>query len=131
MTSLCRSEEMAGARVLIIDDEHLVREAMCEMLEFEGIPCISAADGAAGVASVEQQGDGVGLVILDLTMPGLSGPETFRKIRAIAPVLPIVLSSGHDEAQALGPLEGENVAGYLQKPYPLSHMVDLVRKLLG
>ena len=125
------SEEMAGARVLVIDDEKLVRDAICEMLELEGIPFVSAADGAAGLASFEQHGDRVGLVVLDLTMPGLSGQETFLKIRAIAPGLPIVLSSGHDEAQALAPLEGENVAGYLQKPYPLSQMVDLVRKLLG
>ena len=125
------SEEMAGARVLVIDDEKLVRDAMCEMLELEGIPFVSASDGAEGLTSVEQHGDRVGLVVLDLTMPGLSGQETFLRIRAIAPGLPIVLSSGHDEARALAPLEGENVAGYLQKPYPLSQMVDLVRKLLG
>ena len=125
------SEDTAAARVLVIDDEDVVRDVMCDMLEAEGMPCLSVGNGAAGVALVERHGDGIGLVILDLMMPGLSGEETFRKIRATAPGLPIVLSSGHDRAAALAPLEDETVAGYLQKPYPLSEMVVLVRKLMG
>ena len=124
------SEETAAARVLVIDDEDLVRDAMCDMLDLEGIPFLSAEDGAAGIALVEQHGDGIGLVILDLMMPGLSGEETFRKIRAKAPGLPIVLSSGRDRAHALAPLENEAVTDYLQKPYALSDMVGLVRKLM-
>ena len=125
------SEEKSGRRVLVIDDEVLVRDAMCDMLGLESIPFFSAEDGAVGLSLIEQHGDRIGLVILDLTMPGLSGEETFRKIRATAPELAIVLSSGHDEAEALAPFEGESVAGYLQKPYALSDMVELVRKLLG
>jgi len=125
------SEETIAGRVLVIDDEDLVRDAICDMLDLEAIPFLSAEDGAAGVAFVEQHGDGIGLVILDLTMPGLSGEETFRRIRATAPGLPIVVSSGHDRAAALAPLEDENVADYLQKPYALSDMVGLVRKLMG
>lgn len=88
------SEETIAVRVLVIDDQDPVREAMCDMLDLEGIPFLSAEDGAAGVAFVEQHGDGIGLVILDLTMPGLSGEETFRRIRATAPGLPIIVSSG-------------------------------------
>ena len=125
------SEDAAAARVLVIDDEDLVRDVMCDMLDVEGIPFLSVGNGSAGVALVEQHGDDIGLVILDLKMPGLSGEETFRRIRATAPGLPIVLSSGHDKAEALAPLADEIVAGYLQKPYALSDMVVLVCKLMG
>ena len=131
MAPLPMSEQIPAARVLVVDDEDLVRDAMCDMLDLEGIPFLSAEDGAAGVALVERHADGIGLVILDLTMPGLSGEETFRKIRARAPGLSIVLSSGRDRATALAPLANEAVAGYLQKPYSLSEMVGLVRRLMS
>ncbi len=124
------SEEIAGARVLVIDDDAMVRAAMCDMFDLSGIPALSAEDGTTGLALVQREGDRISLVVLDLTMPGLSGEQTFRRIRATAPKLPIILSSGHDKDHALVPFAGENVAGYLQKPYALAEMVALVRSLL-
>ena len=121
----------AAGRVLLIEDDETVRFAICDMLDLEGIPCLAAEEGSRGVALAREHGGAIGVVVLDLQMPGMSGEETFRALRALAPELPIVLSSGHEEAHALGGFEDESVAGYLKKPYPLSEMVALVRHLLG
>ena len=74
-------EDTAAARVLVIDDEDVVRDVMCDMLEAEGMPCLSVGNGAAGVALVERHGDGIGLVILDLMMPVMGGLTFLKKLR--------------------------------------------------
>jgi len=67
-------------------------------------------------------------VILDLTMPVMSGEEALAKMKAVNPNVPIVLSSGFNEAQALHRFEGKGLAGFLQKPYKAGALVEAVRR---
>ena len=88
--------------LLLIDDEEAVRDMVGEVLEQEGVSVLRAEDGARGVALFRDQRERVDLVLLDLSMPGLSGEETFRRLREIDPGVPVILSSGYDHDEARG-----------------------------
>ncbi len=78
--------------VLIIDDERQIRETIRDILELESVPVLMAATGTDGIAEFVANQDQVGLVILDLYMPGLSGVDTFAALRALDPSAKIILS---------------------------------------
>ncbi len=105
--------------VLVIDDEELVRNVSKLMLERIGYSVLLAADGAAGIALFEQHAPAVATVLLDLTMPGLSGLETAARLRQLDPGVPIVLASGCSEDEAAARFAGLGLAGFLQKPFQI------------
>jgi two-component system cell cycle sensor histidine kinase/response regulator CckA len=115
--------------VLVIDDEQPVREALSDILEMDGVPVLSAADGREGVAMFAQHHDEVGLVILDLVMPVMGGAETLRQLRQVAPSAKILLSSGYDECEMAQRLV-EQPSAFLQKPYDLDAVLAKVHALL-
>ena len=67
-------------------------------------------------------------MLLDLSMPGLSGEETFEALRAIDPSVRVLLSSGYSEAEATRRFVGRGLAGFLQKPYRPGALVEAVRR---
>lgn len=114
---------VAPQRVLIIDDEEPVREAVSDILDMEGVPVLVAADGALGLELYRQWQAEVRLVLLDLSMPGLSGEETFHALRRINPDVRVVLSSGYSQTEAARRFINEPVAGFLQKPYDVEALI--------
>ena len=76
-------------------------------------------------------GPALHLVIMDITMPGLSGIETWSQLRKTHTELPIIMSSGHPQ-EALQDLEGWNIAydGFIQKPYRSQSLLLVVASLL-
>ncbi len=117
--------------VLVIDDERQVREAVSDILELEEINLLTAANGQDGVAIFSNHQDHIGLVILDLSMPGMSGIETFAALREIEPAAKIILSSGYTETEILQNMAGARPTGFLQKPYQLEAMINIVKKHLS
>jgi len=117
--------------VLIIDDERQVRETIRDILEMEAVPAFLAADGEAGIAAFIANQDQIGLIILDLYMPGLSGLETFAALRELDPSAKIILSSGYSKAESLEKLENSKPTGFLPKPYRLQTILHLVAEHLA
>jgi CheY-like chemotaxis protein len=111
--------------VLVVDDERLVREVARKALERSGYHVLSAESGRAAVDTLRTHGE-IEAVVLDLSMPGMSGEETLENLRAIRPDLKVIISSGYNEAEALRIFGGQRIAGFLQKPYSVQ---DLARKL--
>ncbi len=127
------AEVAAGGQdrvVLVIDDEQPVREAVTDILELEEVPVICAADGAQGVALYRQYAARISLVLLDLSMPGLSGEETLHQLQQINPEVRVVLSSGYSQAEISPRFDGEGLAGFIQKPYDVATLVSEVRRAL-
>jgi CheY-like chemotaxis protein len=116
-----------GATILVIDDEKTVRDTLREMLLPLGWEVLTAPDGAAGVALFEERAQDIRLVVLDLSMPGLTGEQTFHALREHDPEVPVVLSSGFSEEEAVRRFEGLGLSGFLQKPYRLETLVDTIR----
>ncbi len=116
--------------ILIIDDEKQVREAIGDILDLKEIPSLAAASGQEGLALFEAHQDKVGLIILDLTMPGMSGLDTFKALRHLNPTAKIILSSGFTEGEVLQKMDGIRPNGFLQKPYRLETVLHTVEKYL-
>ncbi|HLF27250.1 MAG TPA: PAS domain S-box protein [Anaerolineae bacterium] len=122
----------SGARswVLIIDDEEPVREAITDILELDDLQALTAANGAAGIALYRAHQAEIRLVLLDLSMPGLSGEETFRELRQIDPDVPVLLSSGYSQTEATQRFASEALAGFIQKPYDANTLLIEIRRHL-
>lgn len=119
----------AGA-VLVIDDERDVREAVGDILAQENIPVLTAPGGEAGLALYQERRDEIALVLLDLTMPGMSGEDTFRALRRRDPEIQVILSSGYNKVEATRRFLGKGLAGFMQKPYSAQRLVHEVKQRL-
>ncbi|VAW42382.1 PAS/PAC sensor hybrid histidine kinase, partial [hydrothermal vent metagenome] len=117
--------------VLVVDDERQVREAICDILDLEEIVTLTAANGEEGVAIFSSHQARIGLIILDLSMPGMSGIETFTALREIEPTAKIILSSGYTEAEILQKMAGTSPTEFLQKPYQIDTIISTVKKHLS
>jgi two-component system, cell cycle sensor histidine kinase and response regulator CckA len=71
--------------ILLVDDEPLVREVAQRSLQLKGYPVITASSGSEGVERFQQERQSIGIVVADIKMPGLTGPQMIEQIRAIAP----------------------------------------------
>jgi CheY-like chemotaxis protein len=136
----CPEEAIAGraaesarsaGTVLVIDDEEIVRSVAREALERAGFRVLTAADGTQGIRSFSERREEIALVLLDMTMPGLGGEESFQVLRSIREDVKILLSSGFSEHEAIVPFEGQGLAGFIQKPYRPDELVAKVRGVLG
>jgi len=117
--------------ILVIDDEPLVLKICCEILQALGYEVYGAACGLEALNLLESRRREFDLVILDMVMPGLSGEETFDRLRAVAPALRILLASGYSiEGQARKLLE-RGCNGFIQKPYRVETLSRKIREILG
>jgi CheY-like chemotaxis protein len=112
--------------VLVIDDEELVRDVVARMIEDLGYAAITATDGPSGLAIVEQHE--IDAVLVDFTMPRMSGAEVVTALRARRPDLPIVLCSGFDREGRDG--RGVRADAYLPKPFRIDSLDQTLAKLL-
>jgi PAS domain S-box-containing protein len=112
--------------VLVADDEDDVRTVTGDILERLGFTVVSAADGREAVAHFEREPARFDLVLLDLTMPGLSGVETLMRMRELRPDLRVLLMSGYAESEADSRLAGVARDGFVQKPFTVGSLIAKV-----
>ena len=117
-------------RVMVVDDEPAVRQMAACALDRMGYAATSCEGGAAAVDALSANLDGFDVVVLDLSMPGMSGQETLAHLRRLKPGLPVVMSSGYNEAECLRLLEGQRISGFLQKPYTAGTLGAMVKAAL-
>ncbi len=123
--------DMTRQTVLVIDDEYPVRDAVTDILALENVPVITAVDGETGIDLYRRRRSEVRLIILDLSMPGLSGEETFYELRKIDPQVHVLLSSGYSRDEVKQRFAGESGVGFIQKPYEATDLIDEVKRWLA
>ncbi|MBD3401592.1 response regulator [candidate division GN15 bacterium] len=116
-------------KVLVIDDEAMIRSLAEKILKRGGYEVITAESGEAALQVLADNGEIDG-VLLDLNMPGLSGLETLRKIRETHQDIPCVLSSGHPAETYDIDQELAVRTTYLEKPYRAQVLIEKVDELL-
>lgn len=116
--------------VLVVDDEEAVRNLAQSILERYGFEVLTASNGRLGLQTFQENADRIVLVLLDMTMPGLSGEETFMEIQRIRPNVPVILSSGYNEQDVTQSLTSKGLAGFIQKPYQMTDFLSRIKEVL-
>ncbi|MBV8728332.1 MAG: response regulator, partial [Acidobacteriia bacterium] len=119
------AHEGAGT-ILVIDDEEIVRHLAKRTLERYGYEVLLAEEGRQGVEAFRRKWNDIKCVVLDMTMPVMSGEETLALMREVRPDVPVIVSSGFNEVEAVRRFEGKALTGFLQKPYPAATLAQKV-----
>jgi len=114
--------------ILVVDDEPLLRDVGRRILEDRGFHVLVATDGLEAVEIYRQHKDAIDLVMLDLTMPRLSGRDTLRHLREIDAGVAVLYVTGY--AAKIADACGDRVQGLLPKPFRAEELIDAVRAAL-
>lgn len=126
--SVGHGEWCGKGTVLLVDDEETVRGIGKEMLQELGFSVLTANDGRDAI-NVFSSNRHIDLVILDLTMPHMDGEQCFSGLRKIAPEVKVVLSSGYNESEVNQKFIGKKLAGFIHKPYKMSDLKEVLKKV--
>ena len=118
---------MSKPRVLLVDDDRSVLDALGTLIESEGFEVVRAADGHEAVENFRQQP--IDIVLLDLNMPVKGGWDTLERLTTINPLLPIIVITARPDAYSVAMAAG--VAPLMQKPLDIPSLLEAMRELLA
>jgi PAS domain S-box-containing protein len=118
-----------GDVVLLVEDEDGVRRVARRTLELQGYRVIEAADGAQAV-ELARSTPSIGLLLTDVMMPGMLGPEVAAAVHAVVPGLPVLYMSGHAEDVARVGMD-DPALHFLAKPFAPNRLAEKVREVLA
>ncbi len=124
------SKTEGNGAVLLIEDEDPVRNMAKQMLTRLGYTVLEAKDGVEALEIFQQHQDEICCVLSDLTMPRMDGWETLIALRKLSPDIPVILSSGYDEAQVMAGEHPERPNAFLGKPYQRKGLSDTISRAL-
>lgn len=122
-----RADLSGSGLVLIVDDEDLVRATAVGALKHYGYEVVQAQDGWEALRQFDRHEGRFSLVILDVTMPVMSGEQTLLRLREKDPDVRVLLTSGYSETEAVKRFAGKGISGFLQKPYTSKTLAEKVR----
>ena len=125
---MAQAEESGS--ILVVDDEASVRNTIRRALVSKGHRVLEASDGEEALQVFGQEAPELGLVILDIVMPGISGWDVLAQMKSLAPQIPILLVSGYARAGKPQEARAEQADGFLRKPFELTELIDSVSALL-
>jgi two-component system cell cycle sensor histidine kinase/response regulator CckA len=115
-------------RILVVEDEDMIRRLVVRLLSSRGYEVLSAASGPEALDLLGGSGARVELLLVDVVMPGMRGPELVRRARAIDPALRVLFTTGYDlDSADAAPRGGDPV---LYKPYTPDQLLQRMRELL-
>jgi CheY-like chemotaxis protein len=115
--------------ILVVDDEKMVLEVSRELLEFMGYRVYAVGSGQEAIAVYMEKRNEIDLVILDMIMPGISGGETFDRLKEINPDIKVVLSSGYSINGQAQEIMAKGCNAFIQKPFHLEKLSQIVREM--
>jgi PAS domain S-box-containing protein len=117
--------------VLVVEDEEPLRLAVTKMLRRNGLSIVEAADGTTALNEIREHGDEIGLVLLDITLPGAPSREVFAEARRRRPDMKVILTSAYGQKTVDESFGGMEIDAFIRKPYQLGELVGLVRNLVS
>jgi PAS domain S-box-containing protein len=131
LSSTAEAGDACRGTILVAEDEPVVAAVAESFLKRSGCTVILASDGVQALEMFSAHHQDISLVLLDMTMPGLSTDEIIAGLRAHASAVPILLTSGYTSGdEVTGLLDSGSVQGFLPKPYDLSELLKAVRSVL-
>jgi CheY-like chemotaxis protein len=101
------------------------------LLSRHGFQVLVAANGIEAIDLFKRHPADIAAIVLDLSMPGMSGVEALRELRKIRPGVKAIVSSGYTEAETMALFQGQRVSGFIQKPYTPRQLLDKLRSALA
>lgn len=124
------AKEPARRQLLIVDDEPMMLELFQQLLEREGYDVCTADSAFKALDILTRVPARFRLVLLDYSMPFMNGQETFRRIRAIAPAMPVVLTTGFVQQNILDAMFADGLAAFVSKPVPPQELTARIAEVL-
>jgi PAS domain S-box-containing protein len=121
--------EKLAATVLVVEDEEALRQAVSKMLRRDGVIVIEAADGQTGLNLFRTREREIDIVLLDMTLPGISGQEVLGELRRIQPDVKVIITSAYSHDWARATIGGNEPWLYIRKPYRFGELMDVVQKV--
>ena len=118
-------------RLLVVDDEAMLRDILKNFLVQEGYEVVTAANGEEALEICSRPEAEIDAVILDMTMPGIDGMETFDRLREIDDQMKVVIATGDPYRQAVHDLMRRGAAGMLSKPFRPQHLTEIIKQVLA
>ena len=115
-----------GETILVIEDEELIQRTLTTILQAYGYSVLLSGNGEDGLALFEVRQQEIDLVLLDLSMPRMSGQEVMDRLLELDPRVRVIISTGYDAEL----VEMEGVQARLEKPFQLGRLVQTVRRVL-
>jgi CheY-like chemotaxis protein len=115
--------------VLVVDDEEDVRVACSLIFQEMGLEALVASDGKVGIQVFQQHQKDIMAVLLDLTMPNMDGQQFFHHIRDLDSTVPVILSSGYSEEEAMKRFHNTGIAAFIQKPYQVEVLIAKIQEI--
>ncbi len=124
-------ESFAGTeRILVVDDEAMVRNVGARILRQFGYETFEAGSGREALEILDREGNTFGAILLDIIMPEMEGPEFFTKMRQRGVTAPVLLCSAYKVGGAVDDLLDQGASGFVQKPYRLQELLPALRTVL-
>jgi PAS domain S-box-containing protein len=117
--------------ILLVEDERSVRDLLSEVLERLGYKVLSAESGEAAIALMQEDNRTVDLLVTDVVMPGMSGPEMVRVLRKMKPSLRVIYITGYSEEAMAGEWRLEQGDKLIQKPFSSTELAREIRAILA
>ncbi|MEX1350485.1 MAG: response regulator [Desulfobacterales bacterium] len=116
--------------ILLVDDEEMILKIGKELIEKVGYQVITASNGKKALEIYQRDQNKIDMVILDMTMPDMSGGETYSLLKEINPSIKTLLSSGYSINGKAQAILNDGYSGFIQKPFNLTHLSHKIRKIL-
>ena len=117
--------------ILLVEDEELLREVVQSALESNGYKVLLATNGREAVEIYKKQYKDIAVVLSDMGLPKLGGIDVYTILKEINPNIKIIFASGFISLESRSELLKEGVKGFIQKPYTMSEMLQMVREVLN
>jgi len=116
--------------LLVIDDDKMMQETTCAILQSAGYTVLTARDGKEGVEIYRKKQGSISAIILDMVMPVMSGMEAYIKMKKINPAVKVLLVSGFRHDSRVDDVMQLGVNAFLQKPYTMENLTRTIREIL-
>src|ERR1019366_2295025 len=124
-------DDVSLGTILFVEDEETLRIPTAKMLRTKGLSILEAGDGIAAVDLLRANQSATGVVLLDLSLPGMGGKDVMAEVRRIRPDVKVILTTAYSEEMAVNTVGGHHHWAFIRKPYRIADLTKLLRDALS
>jgi CheY-like chemotaxis protein len=124
------TEKEKAHKLLLVDDDDMVRLMFQELLKGLGYNVMPVASGEEAVAAYQRSPEEVSAVILDMSLPGMGGRDTIRCLKELNNQVKVIIATGDPHQQAVHDMMAQGACGIVSKPFRIEHLAEVIKQVL-